>query len=102
MPRYLVLWEMDMSKMPTDTTEQAMLLQKMSAMTKQWLKDRPGAQWGMSLDASRGFALHTSAETWKDMAKHFMSFKPYIKGDHFEVLSIEEADEVLKSMMPQK
>ena len=102
MPRYLVEWEMDRSKMPADQNERGMLFQKLTEMVKQWLKANPGGQWGMSFDASRGFALHTSAETWQGMAKHLMTFGPYIKGDFFQVMSIEESEEVLKSMMQQK
>jgi hypothetical protein len=101
MPRYLVIWEMDRSKIPADPKEHMMLMKNLSDMTKKWLKDNPGSQWGMSLDAGRGYALHTSAETWQDMSKHLLSFGPYIKGDFMQVLSIEEADEVLKSMMQQ-
>lgn len=102
MPKYLNIWEMDTSKMPTDPNERMMLIKKMSDMTKQWLKERPGSQWGMSLDGSHGFALSSGTGTWQDIAKSTMSFAPYVKSKVFQVISIEESDEVLKSMMQQK
>ncbi len=102
MPRYLVLWEMDRSRIPSDQNERMMLMKNLSDMTKKWLKENPGSQWGMSFDSGRGFALHPSTETWQGLSKHLLMFGPYIKGEYFQVVTIEEAEEVLSSMMPQK
>ncbi len=79
-----------------------MLLKKMSDMTKQFLKDRPNSQWGISIDGSMGFGLSSPTATWQEMSKTALSFVPYIKAKVFQVMSIEESDEVLKSMMQQK
>ena len=102
MPKYLNLWEVDTSRMPSDPNERMALLKKMAEMTKQFLKEKPGSQWGMSLDGSQGFSLSSGSGTWQEMSMSMMAFAPYIKSKVYQVMSIEEAEELLKSMMKQK
>jgi hypothetical protein len=53
-----------------------MLLEKMTDMTKQFIKDKPVSQWGISLDGTPGFELSSSTGTWQDSAKSIMMFEP--------------------------
>ena len=102
MPKYLNLWEVDMSRMPTDQNERMATMKKMLEMTKQFLKEKPGSQWGMTLDGSQGFSMSSGAGTWQEMSMSMMAFVPYIKSKVYQVMSIEEAEELLKSMMQRK
>jgi len=102
MPRYLDIWEIDMTKVPTDPDERMALVTKMHDMTKQWLKEHPGSQWGISLDGTEGFALSSARAKWQDIAAVAAVFQPYIKSRIFQVMSAEEIEEVRNSMMPKK
>ena len=77
-------------------------INKMMDMTKQWLAGHPGSQWGISLDGNTGFALSPARGKWQDVATTTMMFAPYVKAKSFQVMSAEEAEEVLKSMKQQK
>lgn len=100
-PRYMNLWEIDDSKVPTDPKERLALLMKMTEMTKQTLKEHPGTEWGIFLGENKGFSVSSSNATWQDMQKTTQTFAPYVKSEVCQVLSIEEAEQVLKSMMSQ-
>ena len=102
MPKYLNVWEIDTSRMPADAKERMMLINQMMEMTKQWLKERPGSQWGISLDGRTGFALSSEKVTWQQVAQSVISFAPYVKGTIHQVMSIEEAEEVFKSLSQQR
>ena len=99
MPRYLYIWEIDASRMPADQSERMMIVKKMSDMTKEWLKDRPGSQWGLSLDGLQGYALSAPNASWLEFTTAVQMFLPNVKSKVFQVVSIEETDEILKSMM---
>jgi len=102
MPRYISLWEMDTSRMPSDPKERLALLQKMIDMTKQSLKENPGSQWGTFVGENKGFSLSSEGGTWQGMMKIQQMFAPYVHSKVYQAASIEEAEEVLKSMMQQK
>ena len=102
MPRYLSIWEMDRSKVPADPKERMAFLKKMLEMTKQALKDNPGSQWGISISGTEGFALSPARRKWQDAAKGAWTFAPFIKGKILQVMSAEEAEDVLNSMTQQK
>ncbi len=98
MPRYLNLWEVDTTKMPTDPNERMMVIKKMNDMTKQTLKDHPGSMWGLSLDGLQGYSLSSPTATWQDMTKIMRMFSPYVKFKVLQVIDIDENGEVLKAM----
>ena len=100
MPKYVNLWEMDMSRIPADPNECMMLLQKMTEMTKQVLKEHPGAQWGSFIGENKGFAV--GEMSWQDIVKINQMFAPYVINKTYQAASIEELEGVLKSMMPPK
>jgi len=102
MPKYLNIWEIDTSKMPADPKERGPLLNKMLDMTKQMLKEKPGSQWGISLDGNMGFFLSSARGKWQDVAQSTLAFAPYVKSKIFQVMSAEEAEENLKSMAQPK
>jgi hypothetical protein len=98
--KYLTLWEMDMSRIPTDPQQSGAVMMKMIEMTKQWLKDNPGAEWGSFIGEHKGFVL--GGRTPQDIMKTTMMFSPYIKFKVYQAASADEVEENIKSMMPKK
>ena len=100
MPKYVTLWEMDTSKLPTDPNERAAVMTKLIEMTKQWLKENPGSEWGAFIGESKGFSL--GAKTPQDIMKINMMFSPYVQFKVYQAASVTEVDEVYKAMIPKK
>ena len=97
MPKYFSLWEMDMSRVPNDPKERAAQTTQMIEMTKQWLKDNPGTEWGIFLGESRGYVM--GGKTPEDVGKVALAFSPYVQNKVYQACSINEFEEIFKSMM---
>ena len=94
--KYFMLWEMDISRFPTDPAENAKLTTKMIEMTKQWNQTHPGGEWGKFLGENRGYAIAGSQE---DVMRASMMFSPYVEFKVYQAVSIEEVDGAFKAVM---
>ena len=97
MSKFLNLWEVDRSKMPTDPNERAALMGKQIEMTKKMLNEGQITDWGIFAEGGAGYAIAEGSDV--DTFKRTMQFAPYIKFQVHAVLSIDEVAEAVKSMM---
>ena len=97
MAKYLILWESDMSRMPTDPNEQAALMGKHMELTKKAFDEGKITDWGLYAGGGAGYAIGEG--TAADMLIGAMQFSPYYKFKAHPVLSTDEVAEVMKSMM---
>ena len=88
---------MDTSKMPNDPKESAAVMTKMIEMTKQWLKDNPDLEWGNFIGENGGYVI--GHKTPQDVIKSSLMFKPYVNIKIYQAASIDEFEEVYKSVM---
>jgi hypothetical protein len=94
MAKYLILWEEETSKMPTDPNERAALNQKNMELTKKAMDEGQITDWGLFAGGGAGYAIGEGDTT--DMFRGAMQFSPYFK---FKAITVLSADEVMKSMM---
>jgi hypothetical protein len=94
--KYMMLWEMDMSKFPADPIENTKVMAKLIEMTKQWVQTHQGGEWGKFLGENRGYSIARSRE---EIMQASMMFSPYVEFKAFEVVTIEEVDAAFKGMM---
>ena len=95
--KYVVLWETDYSKLPSDPKESGAILMKLLEMTKQWLKSKPGSEWGLFIGEGKGYSLAEGDPN--EVMKNTFMFSPYVKFKVYQAASIDEWEETLKSMM---
>lgn len=95
--KYFCLWEMDMSKMPTDPKEKAAAMMKMIEMTKEGQKTHPGWEWGNFVGENKGYATATGDA--KELMKSTLAFSPYVQFKVYQAASIGEFEEAFKSFM---
>jgi hypothetical protein len=94
--KYVTFWEMDMSKFPADPKERTGVMMKLVEMTKQWKKDHPDSDWGSFIGEFKGFSTSTGSP--QDMMKINLMFAPYVQFKVFQAASIDEVEELMKSM----
>jgi len=97
MSKLLILWEQDMSKMPTGPDEQAALITKQIELTRKALDEGRITDYGLFAGGDAGYAI--SEGTAMEAFGGAMQFSPYIKFKVHPVLSLDEVAEVMKSMM---
>jgi hypothetical protein len=95
--KYLTLWEMNMSKMPTDPAESSKVMMKLIEMTKQWAKDNPEDEWGKFLGENKGYSI-VNGNPEKIMEVSMM-FSPYVEFKVFQAVNINEVEAAVKEMM---
>ena len=96
MAKYLIMWESDMSRTPTDPNEQAALMGKQMELTKRAMDEGQITDWGLFAGGGAGYAIGEGNAA--DALRGIMQFQPYIKFKVQPVLSYDEVMEVMKSM----
>ncbi len=98
MPKFLTLWEVDNSQMPTDPNEIGALLGKQIEITKKMLDEGQIKDWGIFAGGDAGYAIGDGTED--EMLKLTMPFMPFIKFHIHPIVSIDKVAEMIKSMTP--
>jgi hypothetical protein len=96
MPKYLITWETDPDRVPLDLKERGALWQGMVAAVKQQMADGVTTDWGMFPGEGRGYAIGESSAL--EMSKLLQQFYPFVIFEAHEVLSIDDLDEMAKSL----
>lgn len=97
MPKYFNLWEMDTTRMPTDPNERMAVLKKLLEITKQYLKENPGSEWGAFIGESKGYS--SGSVSWQELTKVQQMLAPYVHFKIYQAVSVEELEEFYKPMM---
>ena len=97
MSKYLITWEVDMSRWPTDPKELGALVIKMGEMVKQDMKEGKTTDWGEFVGGGKGYAVGEGNAL--DVYKGLQRYSPYVTFKVHQALSIDEVMEVVKSMM---
>ena len=97
MAKFLILWEKDMTKMPTDLKELVSLQSKMLSMVNEELKSGGMKDWGKFAGENAGYAIAegTEAEIEIGLARYI----PYVKFKVQAILSASQVEEAFKALL---
>ncbi len=96
MPKYLMTWEVDPSRVPTDAKERGAMWSMMLETVKQDIKEGRANDWGCFVGETRGYSIGEQSEI--DLAKNLQRFYPFVTFQVHQVMSVDEMAEVAKSM----
>ena len=97
MTKYLMLWELDPTKIPADRKERAALWAPMIQGIKQRLASGTTKDWGCYAGAMKGFSIHEGDEM--TVSNAVQSFIPYVNFfDVRPILSIEQLGELVENL----
>ena len=91
MAKYLVIWELEMSRIPTDPKEQGAALGAMLDEDRQSLKDGIIKDWGCFLGELRGYEIMDLSE--EELEKFLLQSVPFVKYKVYRVMSLEDCAE---------
>jgi hypothetical protein len=97
MGKFLILWENDMTKMPTDLKELVTLRSKMMNMVKEDLKSGGMKDWGKFAGENCGYAVAEGTE--EEIERWTARYVPYIKFKVQAILSASQIEEVFKTLL---
>jgi len=96
MPKYLVLFEIDNSKVPIDPKERGESWGTMLDMVKQDIKDGVTLDWGSFLGENRGYMVCEGSEM--ELEKYLQRVVPFVDFKVYRIMSVEQMAELAKSL----
>lgn len=96
MGKYLVLWEVDQSRVPVDAKERSAAWSLLLAVVKQDLKSGIGKDWGGFVGENNGYSIAEGTEV--EVANMLHQYTPYVIFKVHPVASVDQIAEVIKRM----
>ncbi len=97
MGKYLVLWELDPSKIPVDPKDRGTAWKAFMEMVKQDLETGPAVDWGAFVGEGRGFAIHEGTEV--EVATALQQFVPFVDYKVHPISSVSQVDELIDGLL---
>ncbi len=96
MAKYLLLWELDLAKVPADRKERAALWGPMIQMVKQQIRDGTTKDWGVFAGGLKGFSVVEGDEmTISNSAQKYL---PFVTFDVHPIISVEQMEDVIEGL----
>lgn len=96
MGKYLVLWEVDQSRVPVDAKERGGAWSLLVDMVKQDIKGGKLKEWGGFVGEINGYAVYEGTEV--EIGRMLQQYTPYVHFKVHPVASVNQVDEVIKSL----
>ncbi len=96
MPKYLVTWEVDANRVPTDPKDRGAMWSMMMDQIKQDLAENREEDWGCFVGEASGYSISERSEI--DIAKDLQRFYPFVTFKVRQVMSVDEMAEVIQSL----
>ena len=96
MARYLILWEVDSARVPTDAKERGTAWLALIEMVKADMKKGVTKDWGSFPGELRGYSIGEGSEV--DIGRLCLPFMPYVRFEVHPVVSLAENEQAIKAM----
>jgi len=96
MAKYLVLWELNLDKMPDDPKTRGEGWTMMLQMIKQDLEAGIDTDWGCFVGETQGYTVSESDPV--ELMKLLQRFAPFVLFEVRQVLSVDDVMEVAKAL----
>ncbi|MBW2492629.1 MAG: hypothetical protein JRE65_15920 [Deltaproteobacteria bacterium] len=97
MGKYLMIWELNYAHIPVDPKERGAGYEMLLAMVKQDMEKGLSKDWGNFVGESSGYCIVEGSEV--EINKMVQQYSPYVSFKTHPVVSVEQVDEVIKSMI---
>ena len=97
MGKYLMIWELNYSLVPVDSRERGAGYEMLIKMVKQDIKNGLAKDWGNFVGEGSGYCIAEGSEV--EINKMVQQYSPYVNFKTHAVVSVEQVDEVIKSMV---
>lgn len=96
MAKFLILWEMDTTKLPESPEEQMALFTRLLDMVKEGFKSGSMTEWGEFVGGNAGYCIAEGTE--QEIALAIMKYSPYVKFEVHPTLSVSQVEENMKAL----
>lgn len=96
MGRYLLLWEIDTSRIPVDAKERSVAWNLLLELVKQDIKSGKTKDWGAFVGETNGYSVVEGTEV--EVGSQLMQYAPYVQFKVYPVASANQVGEIIKKM----
>ena len=96
MARYLLLWELDMSRVPVGREERGVGWTILMAMVKEDLREGALKDWGSFVGELKGYAVAEGTEV--EIGTFMQRYVPYVRFETHAVGTVSQVEEIIKSL----
>ena len=96
MGRYLLLWELDRSKIPVDFKERGKGWGQLIGIVKQHMKEGIMKDWGAFLGEMKGYCVVEGSDA--EVIALVQPYTPYVFFETHPTGSVSQIDEMIKSL----
>ena len=97
MGRYLILWEVDSTRVPVDAKERGTAWLAMVEMVKADMKKGLSKDWGAFAGELHGYGVYEGTEV--AIMTELMKYAPYVKFEVHAVGTMAQVEEAIKASM---
>jgi hypothetical protein len=96
MGKYLLLWEIDSTRLPVSRKERAVGWSALLKFVKEDLKSGMTLQWGSFVGELRGFSIVEGDEV--EINIQLQQYSPFVHFETHAIIGVEEVDKVIEGM----
>ena len=96
MGKYLVLWEVDQSRVPVDAKERGAAWGLMMEMVRKDIQAGISKDWGAFVGEINGYAVAEGTEV--EIANMLMQYTPYVSFETHPIASVAQIGDIIKKM----
>jgi hypothetical protein len=96
MGKYLLLWELDRTKIPADPKERGVEFNMLMRVIKQDIKKGILKDWGIFVGESHGYSVVQGTEV--EVIKAIQRYTPFVYFAVHPIASVNQAGEVIKAL----
>ncbi len=96
MAKYLLLWELDLAKVPAGRKERAALWGPMIQMVKQQIKEGTTKDWGVFAGGLKGYSVTEGDEM--TLSNSVQKYLPFVTFTAHPIISVEQMEEVIEDL----
>ena len=97
MGKWLVLWELDESKIPVDPKERGSAWQMLMALVKQDLEEGTGKDWGAFVGEHRGYTIHEGTQL--EIAVTLQQYVPFVRFTVHPVETVGQVEQLIEALL---
>jgi len=96
MGKYLVLWEVDQTKIPIDPKERGAAWSMLMALVRQDLEKGTVKDWGAFVGEHRGYDIAEGSEL--EIMRMMQQYVPFVSFQVHPIATVDQVDEMVKDL----
>ena len=97
MGKYLVLWEIDTTRIPVSPKERGTGWNALMGLIKQDIKKGIVKDWGAFVGETNGYAVHEGTEV--EIGNTLQQYSPFVHFKLHPIASVSQVEEVIKALI---